>query len=117
MSDKKRKGGRPSNQCKRKNKLTIYLTDQEKEELEAKAKGARLPASHFVRISIAKHELKQLPEINLKHYTELSKLAGNFNQFMKAVNEGYFPSVNMKDLIRTYNTVQEIRLAIIGAKP
>jgi hypothetical protein len=108
--------GRPKALFTRKNKLTTYWTDQELVELVNKAKAVKAPLSFLIRQAVLTKEITALPEVNSKQYSELARLAGNLNQFVKLSNQGKIQTANLKEIIQIQNLLNVVRLALLGVR-
>ena len=104
---------------KRKNRVSIYLTDQEFKQLydlvlndideNITIQMKRRLVSEHVK-SLAFKSRPTVPEINQQAWFELSKLNANLNQYMKQVNQKQ-KEIEADEI---YETVKLIREKLIG---
>lgn len=96
----------------------IYLSEQERLDIEQKAAEANLPLSTFLRKAALGQRCFSIPAINCHQWAELGRMAGNINQIAKHLNEGEPFSVSdaiSMDELRFY--LGDIRLALTGKEP
>lgn len=111
-----KKTGRPKALLRRTKRISTYWTDEELVELTNKAKAANAPAAFLIRQAVLNKELTALPQINSKQYAELSRLAGNLNQFVRLSNQGKVQTANIKEIIQMQNLLNSVRLALLGVR-
>jgi hypothetical protein len=111
-----KRGPKPkSEEEKRKHPVTCRLTDREMEQLD-KGKPENMTRGEWLRTKALKRKLpRSIPEINRQAYTNLARLAGNLNQYIKAINQGRAtgPAPELNFL---YDEVQKLRGQLIGLK-
>jgi hypothetical protein len=110
---RKKTGPKPKPKSElRQHPITCRVTDDELQHIE-KFRG-RMTKGEFIRTAALKRQMpRPIPEINIKHWNQLAKLASNINQITKKINAGEKPKLN-KALIDTYNKIQLLRKQLIG---
>lgn len=77
---------------KRETKITLRLSVGEHEQIRAAAFAARLAIAEFTRRAALGVEIRPAaptaPTVNREVYADLSRLAANFNQVAKHLNDG-----------------------------
>lgn len=105
--------------------VKIRVSDDERQQLAASAAAARVPLSLFLRNAGLGLEIQPAPpaapEVNIEVYRELARLAGNFNQFQKSINDGR-AAVGLAVALDGIDQIQKIgeqlqvlRLQLLGA--
>jgi hypothetical protein len=93
----------------------IYLSEEERADIERKAAEANLPLSMFMRKAALGQRCQSIPAINCHQWAELGRMAANLNQIAKHLNEGDPFSVSdaiSMDELRFF--LGDIRLALTG---
>lgn len=77
---------------KRETKITLRLTHDEHDRLRDLAHAARLQLAEFVRSAALGRDIQPAPpvapQVNREVYADLARLAANFNQVARHLNEG-----------------------------
>lgn len=113
MSEKKRRFGPaplPADQ-QRGHRLSVYVTEAERAELERRAErsGMRTPA--YLRESGLNRLPPTIPEVNREAWSALARSAANLNQIARSLNAG--DSLQAKQIRAA---LLEFRRDLIGAK-
>jgi hypothetical protein len=104
---------RPKSDNPKSQKFTIRLTADELAQVEAMAEAAGCDRSSFARECLLKGQVtyrKPLPEIRAKTYSQLGRIGGLLNQYMKAINSGLdanVPKQLIADLIDELKLLRE----------
>ena len=109
---------------RRRHSVGVYLTDAERQQLEALAipggtagmseLGIRRRLARHLRSAGLESAPPQIPAINREAWAELSRLAGNLNQQQRAINEGR-ATPGPVDLAELRASVDALRRELIGA--
>jgi len=96
-----------------KEKITLYLTSGEKEQVQSRA--GTLPVGRYCRnIILGKRQsLQRIPEVNRLTYLELGRIGNNLNQLARAVHQARLEGIsfaidpqNLEDLRETIRNIQ-----------
>ncbi len=114
MEKKRKYGPDPKPEAElRKHPVTCRLTDKELEILD-QGKPEKMTRGAWLRTKALKRKLpRTIPEINREAYANLSRLASNLNQYVRAVNQGR-ANGQIFDLKIMYSEVQKLRTELIG---
>jgi len=109
---------------RRRHSVGVYLTDTERQQLEALAipggtagmseLGIRRRLARHLRSAGLESAPPQIPAINREAWAELSRLAANLNQQQRAINEGR-ATPGPVDLAELRASVDALRRELIGA--
>lgn len=122
---KRRRGPAPKPLTElRQHRISIYLTDEELIAMVAKAFPGDEPdpATLGLRQALARHMRDatfdrlppQIPAINREAWIELSRLAGNFNGYLVAINKGHAQGMPPDLIAGIRDQVQALRRDLIG---
>ena len=116
MNKKRKYGPTPKPEAeKRKHLFACRLTDSELDQLD-QGRPPGMTRGAWLRTKALKRKLpRQIPEVNRQSYIELARLAGNLNQYVKAINQGR-ATEPAPDLQVMYNEVQKLRSELLGIK-
>jgi hypothetical protein len=93
----------------------VRLTLAELGHVEALAEEYGLSVSTLVRRILLGHQLPQpVPRINLEAWAKLGPLAGNLNQYMKAINQGRAGGVPKRLLLDIRQILDDLRDGLRG---
>lgn len=102
-------------------KFDLYLTLEERESLERKARAARLPMSIYLRRLALDAEIHAPPsELAREQYAALARVGANLNQLAAAVNSGKATGIEPGVILAVRDELQRVRLLLLGgggAKP
>lgn len=115
QKSKRRHGPLPRPACQlRRNKISVFLTDEEYSEIRSRA---RSPAA-YVRAVVLSRMPPQVPSINIQAYQELARSAANLNQIAHNLNtlwqEGGLSGLADIEDIRA--ELAEFRIKLLGLK-
>lgn len=112
---------------RRRHSIGVYLTDAERQQLEALAipngtegmhnLGIRRRLARHLRTAGLNSAPPQIPTINRQAWASLSRVAGNLNQYQAAINEGRATGYPPEVLEELRDQVQALRLELIGTPP
>jgi hypothetical protein len=103
---------RPRKENPKTEKLTIRLTPDELAVIEEKALAASCDRSQYARDCLLNNQLtapKPLPEIRAKTYSQLGRIGGLLNQYMKAINSGIPENIPVQLIEDLYSQLKQIR--------
>jgi hypothetical protein len=103
---------RPKSDNPKSQKFTIRLTADELALVEAMAEAAGCDRSTYARECLLKGSVtprQPLPEINAKTYSQLGRIGGLLNQYMKAINSGIPESIPLQIAEDLYLQLKQIR--------
>lgn len=110
---KRRHGPKPlADDVVRKNKISVFLSDREKQSIESRAAYSGLSVAEFLRHSGLQsfpQPPRPIPEINREAWKELSKANSNLNQAMKLLNAKPDSPIDI-----LYDALTEFRNSLIG---
>jgi hypothetical protein len=98
-----------------------YFTAEELAGINAKATGAGLPISAFIREASLGKRIIQVPTVNAGQWAELARLAGNLNQIAAYLNSHDAPisATEWRDIFFAVNEARraadQVRVAITTA--
>jgi hypothetical protein len=95
--------------------VELYLAENEREAIEAKAREAGLALSSFVRKAALGQKVATLPQPNAVKWEQLARLSANVNQIARAANAGTVVSVDGDLLKEVATLVRHLRLDLVGA--
>jgi len=98
----------------REKRLDICLRDDEHMTIAEKAKQAGLPVATFVRHAALGLTVQATPSVNVDHWRQLARLAGNLNQVSHAINSGRATGIDAALLSRIGEQVRLLRLDLTG---
>lgn len=97
-------------------RFDLYLTADERHQLEIKAKAARLPMSIFLRrVALAKKLTQPPSEISRAQYADLARVGANLNQIAAAINAGRASGIDVVVINDLAEQVRLLRMQLIGA--
>lgn len=109
----------------RKSVVKVRVSDDERQQLAAAAAAARVPVSQFLRNAALGIEIQPAPpvapSVNIEAYRDLSRLASNFNQFQKSINDGRtavgldVALSGIDQIQKISEQLQQLRLQLLGA--
>jgi hypothetical protein len=112
--------GRPrvSDVDRRRIKVSINLNLAEAEQLSLKSEEAGMECASYIRVAALGNGITAVPAINRDAYINLSKLASNLNQLMRAINSGSAGIISGDQLgsavAQLRSEVQALRSALLG---
>lgn len=111
---------------KRRHRVSVYLNDAELaallgwvfpgQQVDAAALGVRRELGRYMRDATFDRLPPQIPAINREAWTELSRLAGNLNRYVVAIEQGHalgMPPYLAADL---RDQVQALRRELLGLR-
>lgn len=106
---------RPAYQLRR-NKISVFLTDEEYKEIRSRA-ARRNPAA-YLRAVVLSHMPAQVPSINIQAYQELARSAANLNQIAHNLNMLWQESrlSGLADIEDIRAELAEFRIKLLGLK-
>jgi hypothetical protein len=114
----RRRGGRPRLAAERLRSAAlppVRLTQAELGQVEALAEGYGLSVSALIRRIVLGRRLPQpVPRVNLEAWAKLGPLAGNLNQYMKAINQGRAAGVPLPLLLEIRQLLDTLRDELRG---
>ena len=114
----RRRAGRPrlAPECLRSAALPpVRLTAAELGQVEALANDHALSVSALVRrIVLGRRLPRAVPRVNLEVWAKLGPLAGNLNQYMKAINQGRAAGVPLSLLLEIRQLLDHLRADLRG---
>lgn len=112
----RRRGGRPrltAEQLRSATLPAIRLTRAELVQVEALAAAHRLRVSALVRrIVLGRRLPRPLPQVNLEVWAKLGPLAGNLNQYVKAIHQGRAAGAPLSLLLEIRQLLDTLRSAL-----
>jgi len=111
-----KKGGRPKSDDPRINGVGFKCTAEEMEKLEKLAAEYQTTVGEFSRAKALGSRMPKVPvhKINVEKYQELSRLASNLNQLMRAVNKGKINNIDNDFVKKIYEEVSALRGNLIN---
>ena len=99
---------------KRKNTLTVRLTDKEREQIVKQAEKAKMNLTDFI-VAVTGHPLIFVPEDLKPAVTEMKKIGNNINQIARKINSGAVRSYNFDEVIEQQNEIIALLQEIANA--
>jgi len=109
---------------RRRHSVGVYLTDAERQQLEALAipggiegmtkMGIRRRLARHLRTAGLESAPPQIPAINREAWAALAKVAANLNQYQAAINRGNATGYPPEVLEELRDQVQALRRELIG---
>jgi len=111
-----KKGGRPKSDDPRIKGVGFKCTVAEMEKLESLAVEYQTTVGEFCRVKSLGSRMPKapVPKINIEKYQELSRLASNLNQLMRAINEGKINNIENGFVEKIYEEVSALRGNLIN---
>lgn len=114
-SKRSRRGPAPlSTADKRGHTVSVRLNAAELERLDCLRKIVSMQRGEYLRAAALHRLPPTIPEINRQAWAELSRLAGNLNQAMKAINQGLRLDLTVSEVAMIRDQVQRLRLDLLG---
>ena len=114
-----RRGGRPKGtpEAVRTATIGVRVSASEYAALRTKSEAMAMTPAQWLREAALTRRLPTPPvaAINRQQYSELGRLAGNFNQLTRLANEGRSVTIADALLRRLIEETRRLRLALIGA--
>lgn len=105
----KKPGPTPKPEQKRNKRVSVYLSDTEYAELMRRVPHAEICDYIRAQVFAGKTPYRvAIPEINLKAYSEMGRVASNINQIARKLN-----AADIIDLSQLQAEVDALRLALI----
>lgn len=111
---------------KRRHRVSVYLNDAELaaliaqvfpgEEVDAQAQGLRQALGRHMRDATFDRLPPQIPAINREAWTELSRLAGNLNRYVVAIDQGHAQGMPPALAAELRDQVQTLRRELLGLR-
>lgn len=123
---KRRRGPAPKPLSeKRRHRVSVYLNDEELAALIAQvfpgtrmvdvnAQGVRQALGRYMRDATFERLPPQIPAINREAWTELSRLAGNLNRYVVAIEKGHAQGMPPSLASDLRGQVQALRRELLG---
>lgn len=124
---KRRRGPAPKPlEEKRRHRVSVYLNDAELtamiaqvfpgEQLDGNDLGVRQALGRHMRDATFDRLPPQIPAINRESWTELSRLAGNFNRYLMAIEQGDAQGMPPALVAELREQVQSLRRELLGLR-
>jgi len=93
----------------------LYLSDEERNSIQAKARNAALPLSSFIRRCALSQHIAAAPSIAAEQWAKLAGLAANLNQIARHLNNGnQLSAYDMVIVDKMRLHLDAIRMALTG---
>ena len=94
---------------RRNNKVTVRLTNAEKQHLEKQAYATGMNMEQFIRNLISGSNLRERPSEYWKEVvSQLSAIGNNINQLTRLANEKIITVINLKELRMEVNNIWQL---------
>lgn len=95
-------------------RVEVYLNDDELHRVGTKAEAAGLSRSGFIRRVALGQRVDAVPTANADNWQSLARLAGNLNQIAHAINAGRAEGVDPALIDALQHEVRALRRALLG---
>lgn len=95
-------------------RIELYLNDDEQHRIDAKASAVGLSRSAFLRKVALGQRVEAVPTANAERWQSLARLAGNLNQIAHAINAGRADGVDPRMIDALQQEVRALRRALLG---
>ena len=92
----------------------IRLSEEERSQMQQKAKEAGCRTSDFIRKCGLEGKVCPVPSVNVKQWVELAATTANLNQLTRLANEGRISPAIEPVLLDTAKVLREVRSSLIG---
>ena len=94
--------------------LHVRLSDEEHGVIAARARGAGLRVSDFIRSCGVHGKVSPVPSINVQQWAQLAATTSNLNQLTRLAHQGRVPADIADTVQTTAQLLREIRTSLIG---
>ncbi len=111
---------------RRRHRVSVYLNDAELaallgwvfpcQQVDAAALGVRRELGRYMRDATFERLPPQIPAINREAWMELSRLAGNFNRYVVAIEQGHAQGMPPALAAELREQVQTLRRELLGVR-
>lgn len=116
-SKRSRRGPAPLSAAdKRGHTISVRLNAIELESLDSLRKTVCMQRGEYLRAAALHCLPPTIPEINRQAWAELSRVAGNLNQAMRAINQGLRSDLTAAEVSMIRDQVQSLRLELLGVQ-
>lgn len=96
-------------------RVNVYLHPDEAAALDRARARVSLQRGPYMRLAALDRLPPTIPEVNREAWAELARLAGNLNQYQRAVNEGRIDSpMPLGDMAALRDMVDALRRELVG---